>query len=83
MIYSLRAEFQLDLDEFLSMAPVHAVRERYHKWPTFPDVVMEFESPAPLGTLKALCDLVKEGHVMRETLRPCPLSENDLKRTAE
>jgi hypothetical protein len=47
----------------------------------FPDVAIEFESPSDLAALKALCDLVEDGHVMRETLRPCPLNENNLKRT--
>ena len=43
----------------------------------FPDVAIEFESPAALAILKS----VPDSHVMYETLRACSLQENSLERT--
>ena len=79
MIYSFRAECLHDVDELLKVIRGTLVRE-YRRDPGYPDVEIEFDSPADLAILKAIMSIVEDGHVMRETLRTCPLSENNLER---
>jgi hypothetical protein len=78
MLYSFRAECWLDVLGFIALARgeiVLAYQDRQ-----YPDVEVEFESDMDLGTLKAMTDLVEDAHVIRETMRARPLSQNDLTR---
>ena len=45
-----------------------------------PDVEVEMKAGATLGQLRELLRHVVDGHVILQTLRPVPLSENSLER---
>jgi hypothetical protein len=45
-----------------------------------PDKDCEFTSWGTLEELREVCGLIVDTHVLIETLRPCPLSENSLER---
>lgn len=78
MIYSFRAECWPDVVRFIGVAN-GAITIAFQDM-RYPDVYVQFESHVDLGTLKACTDLNDEAHVIRETLRSCPLSANDLGR---
>ena len=81
MIYSFRAECQLDVDEFIRITGV-SIRQ-LRKDPLFPDVEVEVESAFDLGMLVAFTERVEDAHVIRQTIRACPLSDNSLDRIWE
>lgn len=77
--YSFRAECWPDVEQLLALAEGTVTMKRFMD-PRLPDVEIQFESPADLGVLMAITDLIPDAHVIRETLRACPLSENTLER---
>lgn len=77
--YSFRAECWKDVEQFIAVAEVTVTMKRYVD-PQLPDVEIQFESPAELGVLMAITDLIPDAHVIREMLRACPLPENSLER---
>ena len=79
MIYSFRAECWIDVKQFLAAA-WNEGSLTVRPDPTFSDLDVEFESTGDLDTLKALTHLIEDAHVIRETLRACPLAENSLER---
>lgn len=70
--YKFRAECAIDVARFIvlgSDGEHKAARLRVTPDSTgLPDCVVEFESDASLETLRGLCDLVPDGHVMAETI---------------
>jgi len=82
-IYSFRAECQTDADALhnaiLSAQYSSSMRRVSHL--PFPDVDVELLTDASLETLRQLLRGIVDSHVMTETLRPCPLPENSLRRT--
>jgi hypothetical protein len=75
--YSCRAEGLVDFARFLLVANeyVWMVRVGGDR-----DVEIQFDSRLGLAALRSLLEEVADTHVMRQTLRACPLSENDLER---
>lgn len=78
-IYSARAEFQFDMLRFFNMVPAVVTCAR-SPIVCRGDVDFEFKSPADLSTLMAMTHLADDLHVIRQTLRPCPLAANTLAR---
>lgn len=80
-IFSFRAECLVDVQRFkaqcekLGLASILSAREG-----VAPDVGVEMETAASLEIIQDVMRSVVDGHVMRQTLRECPLSENSLER---
>jgi hypothetical protein len=66
------------VQSFLTLAEAAVTDARLH--PPLPDVAIEFRSTLEIRAVKALLTLVEESHIMIQTLRECPLSENSLAR---
>ena len=77
--FSFRAECQADVDSFLQKSQVSGIKLTVTT-NGFPDVEIEFESEATLEDLIEVIRKVRDGHVVYQTLRQVPLSENSLKR---
>ena len=76
-LVSFHSETWPDLVRFAAMARASLIAARTVSGL---ELTVEMTTTADVASLKALCDLVEDGHVMRETLRACPLSENNLER---
>jgi len=73
-IYSCRAELTIDADRFLEKAAGSVVlRRRGGNRLT----LVEFESALTIEELRAIMRSITDLHVMRQSLRPCAMSEND------
>ncbi len=87
--YSCRAECWCDVQGVLnafsaSGLPYQVVACRVddpHEW--LPGYELEIRTTAGRGTILALMRTIDDTHVMRETLRACPLAENSLERERE
>ncbi|OJW46185.1 MAG: hypothetical protein BGO63_03705 [Candidatus Accumulibacter sp. 66-26] len=81
-IYSFRAECPADVEAFKAKCVDARVRVVTREEPDklFPDVEVEMETEASMDALQTLLREVVDGHVMLQTLRACPLSENSLER---
>lgn len=79
-IYSFRAEATYDVREFelRCMLAGIAATITYMPHEELPDVKGEVRTEASLETLLSLLSMIDDTHVMSETLRPGPLSTNDL-----
>jgi hypothetical protein len=84
--YSCRAETAIDAVRFLSLgmelADADAVffyRPQLASGP-WGDSTLEFITTLDREAILALLHRVPDAHVMRETLRACPLAENSLER---
>ncbi len=81
-VYSFRAECKADLKR-LSLAlrtsavrySIRAARDRRP-----PDCAAEIETDASLETIREVMRELEDSHVMLQTLRACPLSQNSLER---
>ena len=79
IVYSCRSEYQRDAIRFFALLFETAAErellrfEPYGEW--------EFATTLDRGGVLALLHRVPDSHVMRETLRACPLAENSLERT--
>ncbi len=82
-IFSFRAECQRDVEKLTAVGKAAGIKVAFrnvkHELP-FPDVDVEIESQWSLEDLMNLMRSVVDGHVMRQTLRPVPLTENSLER---
>lgn len=82
--FSFRAECQVDVDCFLQKSSDSNIKVTVTKTVKdtngFPDVEIEFQSEAKLEDLIKVMQDVEDGHVMYQTLRQVPLSENNLQR---
>jgi hypothetical protein len=89
--YSLRAECLVDIANFikelcntdLCVEQVTIATESYIANDTvlpLPEAKMQFVSAASLTELRDVIRTVTDGHVMLQTLRALPLSENKLER---
>lgn len=90
--YSFRAEYQHDFDRFLEIAiqsghtlSIKRVLPNIGKGSDGQafdtgEVLVEFTTRSKLEHLLKDMDYVQDGHVMRQTLRPVPLSENSTER---
>lgn len=82
--YSFRAECKFDVETFkatmrkqnVSLKTVKLV----HDDDNLPDVQYEFTSIENIGIIQDILRTIVDGHVMLQTLRECPLSENSLVR---
>ena len=93
-IFSFRAECRKDVDDFLfvsyqlniaytSVTVKHGFLNIDNKPVAIPDVDVEVNthnSEVDLEMMRIIARQVIDGHVMLETLRRCPLSENSLER---
>ncbi len=85
-IYSCRAECDIDIANFLAAATESRTEMEVRHRAVDPDdafmseMVLEFESPASIDSLREIMRGCVDLHVMRQSLRPCPLSENSLER---
>lgn len=86
-IYSFRAECLDDIKEFQRQCVVAGlaismrVKTGILNMPEPPsDPEVEMESAVSLETLQGVMRQVVDGHVMLQTLRACPLSDNTLER---
>ena len=82
--FSFRAECQRDVNCFIQETKnkniVISLTKTVTDTTRFPDVEIEFESEATLEDLIEAMRKVQDGHVMYQTLRQVPLSENNLQR---
>ena len=84
--YSFRAECMRDVGSFLVAdwpAGMAAWGWTIRSDPRFGDTEAEFTSNATVEQLRQVMRQVIDGHVMVETLRPCPLAENSLERAPD
>lgn len=80
-IYSFRAECLVDVERFLSKANELSIKlTKDNQDEVFPDIEIEFESDTDIEGIRNVLRQVVDGHVMIQTLRPVPLSENSLER---
>ncbi|MFL1526522.1 hypothetical protein [Pseudomonas sp. O230] len=79
-VFSCRAECQDDIDAFIEAAKAAEVEMAIRAFAdkVFPDVEIEITSTASKDELRDLMRGVEDGHMMRQTLRAVPLSENSL-----
>lgn len=79
-VFSCRAECQDDVDAFIEAAKTAEVEMviRASADKAFPNVEIEITSTASKDELRDLMRGVEDGHMMRQTLRAVPLSENSL-----
>lgn len=82
--YSFRAECQSDVDRFfIACKKANIIVDEVYIGADpngLPDKQVEFNSPATLEALKCVARSIEDGHVLPETLRACPLTENSLQR---
>lgn len=81
-IYSFRAESQDDVERLHQAFAAAGVLTTMKGKPDaqFPDIEVELESATDLECIRNVMRTVKDGHVMLQTLRACPLSANSLER---
>lgn len=85
-IYSCRAECDIDIANFLAAATESRTEIEVRNRAVDPDdafmseMVLEFESPASIDSLREIMRGCVDLHVMRQSLRSCSLSENSLER---
>jgi len=79
--YSCRAECRADIDAFLESAGPLVTDVIIEPSTWAPDCTLEFRSAAHPSQLLDLLESIPDTHVMVETLRPVPLSDNTLERT--
>ncbi|SMQ30299.1 hypothetical protein SAMN04488483_5343 [Pseudomonas helmanticensis] len=79
-VFSCRAECQDDVDTFIEAAKAAKLEMvvRAFADKVFPDVEIEIISNASKDELRVLMQSVEDGHMMRQTLRAIPLSENSM-----
>ncbi|MDI1332425.1 hypothetical protein [Pseudomonas sp.] len=79
-VFSCRAECQDDVDAFIEAAKAadFEMLVRAFADKVFPDVEIEIISDASKDELRDLMRGVEDGHMMRQTLRAVPLSENSM-----
>ncbi len=86
-IFSFRAECPDDLEKlYEAFRGSNLIYQFYSNKPQdeeFPDVRVELETSASLEVIREIMRKVVDGHVMLQTLRECPLSENTLERDYE
>jgi hypothetical protein len=81
--YSFRAEAPADLERFQKACVAAGLLASVQDNTVFDplgDVEVEFQSDATLDQLRGVFRALADGHVMLQTLRECPLSENSLER---
>lgn len=81
--YSCRAECQIDVTNFLTLAAAVGSPIRIGKFTAEQedfDTLFEFTSDNPIEHVLDVMRQVVDSHVMIQTLRPVPLEENDLER---
>ena len=86
-MYSFRAECMVDVTSFrrevfkagiATTSIVHLDKDGH------PDVTVEMlATESDITRFRDIAREVEDGHVIVQTLRPCPLSENSLKRDAD
>lgn len=85
-MYSCRAECDIDIANFLAAADKAGTNIDVRTRVVDPDdcfkseMVFEFGSSASIDLLRAIMRECVDLHVMRQSLRPCPLGENSLER---
>ena len=81
-VYSFRAELSQDVDKFLYALSQRNIFFKYSKQGSshLPDICVELHTSATIEDLRDVLRTVKDSHVMLETLRALPLSENNLER---
>lgn len=82
-VVSFRAECSHDIHAFegeLNELDIKFTRTEYREGPRWPDVDVEYTVLASLEHVKAVTSELVDSHVMTETMRECPLSENPLTR---
>lgn len=82
-IFSFRAECFHDVQLFLDATTKNGTTTATIVKPDnngFADHEIEFQSMLPLEELREVMRSIADGHVMVQTLRQCPLSENSLER---
>ena len=79
-VFSCRAECQDDVDAFMEAAKAAEVEMLVRAFAdkVFPDVEVEITSQASKEILMALMRNSEDAHMMRQTLRAVPLSENSM-----
>ncbi len=84
-IFSFRAESLPDVSEFQKLCHAAGLALTWHEQPyiSYPDTAVEVHTDASLQTLQGLMRRVEDGHVMLQTLRQCPLSENSFERDVD
>jgi len=86
MVFSMRAEYQVDFDRFLALMKQDGCILEFTMRPDsdgLPDVEIEFVSDCTLGQIADVIRRVPDGHTMLQTLRSVPLADNSLKRNNE
>lgn len=82
-VLSFRAGCSHDIHAFegeLNELDIKFTRTEYREGPRWPDVDVEYTVLASLEHVKAITSELIDSHVMTETMRECPLSENPLTR---
>ncbi|WP_146041534.1 hypothetical protein [Pseudomonas sp. DP16D-R1] len=79
-VFSCRAECQDDVDAFIAAAKTPEVEMvvRAFADKVFPDVEIEITCNTSKDELRNIMRGVEDGHMMRQTLRPLPISENSM-----
>lgn len=78
-VFSFRAECQLDVDRLRELLP-RGSELKVVPYDLAPDVKVEMTTGMSMGEVSQLMAALPDGHVMLETLREGPLSENSLER---
>lgn len=83
-IFSCRVECLFDIVSFFTVASKSGICilniSIIDDQRGFPDKECEFTSYSSLEELRNCCNELEDSHVLFQTLRPCPLKENSLKR---
>lgn len=85
-VFSFRAECPYDFDQFVKAAVLGGIAFtilEVTKGEVIPDIIephVEIRTEATLERLRELLRGITDSHVMLQTLRPLPLSENPLNR---
>lgn len=81
-ILSFRAEQRVDirrLEQLLDAAGIgYLLEEALADY--FPEIEVELNTDAPVSVIRQLAREVKDGKLILQTLRPCPLEHNTLER---
>lgn len=82
LVYSFRAKSSQDVGKFLYALSQRNIFFKYSKQGSsnLPDVYVELRTSATIEDLRDVLRTVKDSHVMLETLKALPLSEDNLER---
>jgi hypothetical protein len=81
--FSFRAECAADVDGFRRVCDLSGLVTAWEIHPDksgLPDVEVDLQSTSSLKVLREAMREIKDGHVMLQTLRECPLADNSLER---